>query len=353
MVLKFKLGFFLHIPFPSWDIFRLLPWADQILQGILGNNVYNALNLFILLLNLLYFQGCDIVGFHIEDYCLNFMDCCRRCLGCPVDSKNGLVEYGNRTIFIRSMPIGIPFNRFVEMAQQAQTVMCTSLQMILGVDRLDYTKGLVHRLKSFALLLQRYPQHLGKVALMQISVPSRTNIKEYQDLKEEIDKLVGSINGRFSTPNWSPIRYIYGCVNQNVLAGFYRDSAVAMITPLRDGMNLVAKEFVACQIKDPPGVLIVSPFAGTGETMHEALICNPYELVESADTLHRALTMPEDERILRMRCLRRREKKNDVDYWMHTFLKTMDTLIFEDGNNVSPTTMNPVTFQDFDNYLSK
>ncbi|XP_026807687.1 alpha,alpha-trehalose-phosphate synthase [UDP-forming]-like [Rhopalosiphum maidis] len=330
--LKFKLGFFLHIPFPPWDIFRLFPWADEILQGMLG---------------------CDMVGFHIEDYCLNFVDCCQRRLGCRVDRKNLLVEHGGRTVRIRPLPIGIPFDRFVEMAEQAPTVISTSLQLVLGVDRLDYTKGLVHRLKAFELLLERYPQHKGKVALMQIAVPSRTDVKEYQDLKEEMDQLVGRINGRFTTPNWSPIRYIYGCVSQNDLAAFYRDSAVAMVTPLRDGMNLVAKEFVACQIKEPPGVLIVSPFAGAGEMMHEALICNPYELVEAADTLHRALTMPEDERMLRMRCLRRREKIHDVDYWMRSFLKAMGTLIFEDGDDVLPTTMQPVTLQDFDDYLSK
>lgn len=294
-----------------------------------------------------------MVGFHIEDYCLNFLDCCWRSLGCRIDRKKFLVEYGNRIVRVRSMPIGIPFDRFIEMAQQAPSVIKTKLQLVLGVDRLDYTKGLVQRLKAFELLLERYPQHLGKVVLMQISVPSRTNIKEYQDLKEEIDQLVGRINGRFSTPNWSPIRYIYGCVNQKMLAAFYRDSAVAMVTPLRDGMNLVAKEFVACQIKDIPGVLILSPFAGIGETMREALICNPFELVEAADTLHRALNMPDDEKILRMSGLRHREKKNDVKFWMRSFLEEMNTLIIEDGNNVLPTTMQSVTLLDFDDYLSK
>ena len=123
--------------------------------------------------------------------------------------------------------------------------------------------------------------------MLQIAVPSRTDVREYQDLKLEMDQLIGSINGRFTTPNWSPIRYIYGCVSQDELAAFYRDSAVALVTPLRDGMNLVAKEFVACQINKPPGVLIVSPFAGAGEMMHEALICNPYEIDEAAEVIHR------------------------------------------------------------------
>lgn len=293
-----------------------------------------------------------MVGFHIEDYCLNFVDCCQRRLGCRVDRKHLLVEHGGRTVRIRSLPIGIPFDRFVEMAENAPIVINTSLNLILGVDRLDYTKGLVQRLKAFEVLLERYPEHKGKVALLQIAVPSRTDVKEYQDLKEELDQLVGRINGRFTTPNWLPIRYIYDCVSQNDLAAFYRDSTVAVVTPLRDGMNLVAKEFVACQINEPPGVLIVSPFAGAGETMHEALICNPYELVEAADTIHRALTMSEEERILRMRCLRRREKENNVDYWMQSFLKAMGSSIVEDEDTL-PTTMQPVTIQDFDDYLSK
>nr|QOU11567.1 trehalose-6-phosphate synthase [Diaphorina citri] len=272
--LKFKLGFFLHIPFPPWDIFRLFPWSDEILQGMLG---------------------CDMVGFHIEDYCLNFVDCCQRRLGCRVDRKNLLVEHGGRTVRIRPLPIAIPYERFVQLAQAAPRVIDTKQKIVLGVDRLDYTKGLVHRLKAFETLLEKHPEHLEKVTLLQIAVPSRTDVKEYQDLKEEMDQLVGRINGRFTTPNWSPIRYIYGCISQDELASFYRDAAVALVTPLRDGMNLVAKEFVACQINEPPGVLIVSPFAGAGEQMHEALICNPYEIDAAAEVIHRALTMPEDE----------------------------------------------------------
>ncbi|XP_065223860.1 uncharacterized protein Tps1 isoform X2 [Planococcus citri] len=330
--LKFKIGFFLHIPFPPWDIFRLFPWADEILQGMLG---------------------CDMVGFHIEDYCLNFVECCQRRLGCRVDRKSLLVEHGGRTVRIRPLPIGIPYDRFVQMAHTAPKLISTNQQIVLGVDRLDYTKGLVHRLRSFEALLEKHPEHIGKVTMLQISVPSRTDVKEYQDLKEEMDQLVGRINGRFTTPNWSPIRYIYGCVSQVELAAFYRDSAVALVTPLRDGMNLVAKEFVACQINPSPGVLIVSPFAGAGEMMHEALICNPYEIDDAAEVIHRALTMPEDERVLRMNCLRRREKENDVNYWMRSFLKAMGTLITEDGEDVLQTTMQPVTLEDFDEYLSK
>lgn len=168
--LEFQLAFFLHIPFPPWDIFRLFPWSDEILQGILA---------------------CDMVGFHIRDYCLNFVDCCQRNLGCRVDRKNLLVEHGGRSVRVRPLPIGIPFDRFVELAKTAKKVIKTKQKVILGVDRLDYTKGLVNRLKAFEVFLERHPEHHGTVSFLQISVPSRTDVLEYQQLKEEMDQLVG------------------------------------------------------------------------------------------------------------------------------------------------------------------
>lgn len=325
--LNVQLSFFLHIPFPPWDIFRLLPWSDELLQGLLSN---------------------DMVGFHITDYCLNFIDCCQRALGCRVDRKNLLVEHGGRTIRVRPLPIGIPFERFRDLAMNAKQVLKSKHRIILGVDRLDYTKGLVNRLKAFEALLEKHPEHRENVSFLQISVPSRTDVREYKELKEEMDQLVGRINGRFTTANWSPIRYIFGYVPQEDLAGFYRDAAVALVTPLRDGMNLVAKEFVACQTKESPGVLILSPFAGAGEMMHEALLCNPYEIYDAAEVIHRALTMPEDERKLRMSRLIRRERENDVNHWMRSFLKAMGSL---EEDDVGHTTMQPVTIDDFDEYM--
>lgn len=214
---------------------------------------------------------------------------------------------------------------------------------------MDYTKGLVNRLKAFEVLLEKHPEHREQVSLLQISVPSRTDVSEYQQLKEEMDQLVGRINGRFTTANWSPIRYIFGCVGQQELAAYYRDADVALVTPLRDGMNLVAKEFVACQINQPPGVLIVSPFAGAGEMMHEALLCNPYEIDEAAEVIHRALTMPEDERSLRMNRLRRREMECDVNFWMRSFLKAMGSI---EEDDVGITQMQPVSVDDFDYLLN-
>jgi trehalose 6-phosphate synthase/phosphatase len=184
-----------------------------------------------------------------------------------------------------------------------------------------------------------------------VSVPSRTDVREYRQLKEEMDQLIGRINGRFSNPNWSPIRYIYGCVSQEQLAAFYRDSAVALVTPLRDGMNLVAKEYVACQIHEP-GVLILSPFAGAGGAMHEALVVNPYELDDVADTIHRALTMPLDERELRMTQLRRREQQGDVNFWMDAFLAAMGAVQGEEECEILSSKMTPLTLDDFDQYLN-
>jgi len=326
-----KIGYFLHIPFPPWDMIKIFPWHDLILQGILG---------------------CDLVGFHIDDYCINFVDCCQRGLGCRVDRVGLLVEHGGRTVRIRPLPIGIPFKRFEQLAHEAPDSNWENIQVILGVDRLDYTKGLVNRFKSFERLLSDHPEYLEKVFLLQVAVPSRTDVKEYQELKEQMDQLVGKINGKFSTAHWSPIRYIYGCISQAELAGFYRDADVALVTPLRDGMNLVAKEFVACRTKEP-GVLVLSPFAGAGGMMHEALMVNPYEMGNVARVLDRALKMPKDERELRMNSLRNREKIFNVEHWMRSFLKAIGSLIEEDGEDVLPTQMQPVQLQDFDEYLAK
>lgn len=189
---------------------------------------------------------------------------------------------------------------------------------------------------------------MEKVVLLQISVPSRTDVKEYKQLKDETELLIGRVNGRFSIPNWSPIRYIYGCLSQEQLAALYRDCAVALVTPLRDGMNLVAKEFVACQIRTP-GVLILSPFAGAGGTMHEALLVNPYELDEMAHVLNRALKMSLDERVLRMTQLRRREQLQDVNYWMRSVFSSMGAL---KEDTECPQKSMKLQLDNFDKYLS-
>ena len=326
--LSVKIAFFLHIPFPSWDIMRLFPWDDELLQNILG---------------------CDSIGFHLNDYCINFIDCCQRRLGCRVDRARMLVEHNTRTVTVHPLPISIPYERFTKLAEIAPSVVKNNPdeQILLGVDRLDYTKGLVHRIRAFERLLANHPEHLEKVVLLQVAVPSRTDVKEYQELKEELDMEIGKINGRFSTPNWSPIRYIYGCVSQEQLATFYRDSSVALVTPLRDGMNLVAKEFVACQTKEP-GVLVLSPFAGAGDSMLEALKVNPYETELFAEVIHRALTMSKDERELRMKLLRKRECERDVNFWLSSFMKSVN---FQANSTNASNKLMPLREEDFNTFL--
>ncbi|KAI0231650.1 Bifunctional trehalose-6-phosphate synthase/phosphatase [Lamellibrachia satsuma] len=324
---RFKIAFFLHIPFPPWDVFRLFPWDDEILVGLLG---------------------CDLIGFHVDGYAENFLECCQKRLGLVVDRERKLVQHDGRTVVVQAFPIGVPFKQFEELAEQADAeTVDPRLKLILGVDRLDYTKGIIHRVRGFERLLDTYPEHLESVVLLQVAVPSRTDVQEYQELKDELDREIGRINGRFSTTRWSPIRYIYRFMKQEELCAFYREAFVALVTPIRDGMNLVAKEFVACQIKEP-GVLILSPFTGAGETMHEALLVNPLEETGLADTIHRALTMPLDERELRMSALRRRERTYDVHKWVQTFLRATGT--FQSGDRDSH--VESLTIEHFEKWLA-
>ncbi len=211
-----KIAFFLHIPFPSWDIFRLFPWFDDVLVGLLG---------------------CDLIGFHIDGYVDNFLECCLKGLECRVDRENQVIQYDGRTIRVQSFPIGVPFKQFEDMARvvNREVIVHPDCKMILGVDRLDYTKGIIHRVRAFEKLLDEHPKHVEKVMLMQIAVPSRIDVQEYMELKDELDREVGRINGRFSTHTWSPIRYIYQCLKQDQLCSFYRDAYVALVTPIRDG----------------------------------------------------------------------------------------------------------------------
>jgi trehalose 6-phosphate synthase/phosphatase len=295
-----RLAFFLHIPFPPFDIFRLLPWDRELLRGLLA---------------------CDLIGFHVRGYAQNFLDCAERTLGARVDRSAMLVEYGDRTTRVGAFPVGIEFDLFESAALAApRPPEAEAVKVVLGVDRLDYTKGIPERLRAFEVLLESYPEHHEKVVLLQLAVPSRSQVAAYRELKRELDEMVGRINGRFATAHWSPIRYLYRSMSQARLAGVYRDADVALVTPLRDGMNLVAKEFIACQVDDP-GVLVLSRLAGAADTMREALLVNPYDIEGTAEGLHRALTMDEAERRSRVVALRRREKRDDLDAWVHGFLE--------------------------------
>ena len=299
MVPDRRISFFLHIPFPPYDLFRLLPWDRELLRGLLA---------------------CDLIGFHVEGYARNFLDCAELLLGARVDRQSLVIEHGDRAVKVGAFPLGIDFDLYESKALAAAPAPERKERVILGVDRLDYTKGIPERIRAFERLLERYPEHREKVVLLQLAVPSRFQVAEYRQLKREIDELVGRVNGRFATATWSPIRYLYRSVSPERLAGWYRDAEVALVTPLRDGMNLVAKEFVTCQVANP-GVLVLSRLAGAAETMHEAILVNPYNLDGTAEAVHRALIMDEAERRSRLVALRRRERRYNVHYWVRNFLE--------------------------------
>jgi trehalose 6-phosphate synthase/phosphatase len=306
-----RLAFFLHIPFPPHDIFAILPWAKPLLEGMLS---------------------CDLVGFHCDSYASNFFDCVERLLGARVDRVNGRIEYGRRTVRAAAFPLGIDFDAYEAHAREAARERAPqATRVVLGVDRLDYTKGIPERIRAFERLLELHKGHRGKVTLVQLAVPSRAEVDGYQSLKREIDELVGRVNGRFATPTWTPIRYLYRSVAVERLAAMYRDADVALITPLRDGMNLVAKEYVACQVDDP-GTLVLSRFAGAAESMPEALLVNPYDVDGVASALHRALCMRPAERASRIERLRRRERGADLHAWLRSYLGAVAECAEVDGS---------------------
>ena len=317
-----RIGFFLHVPFPPFDLFRILPWDRELLRGLLA---------------------CDLVGFHCAGYATNFMDCAEQLLGARVDREHGQVEHGQRTVKVATLPLGIDYERFAERARQAPRAKKIGEQVVLGVDRLDYTKGLPERMLVFERLLELHPEHRERTVLLQVAEPSRGAVEEYQRLKREVDELVGRINGRFATSSWTPVRYLHRRFDPDALAELYRDANVALVTPLRDGMNLVAKEYVACQVDDP-GVLVLSRLAGAAESMREALRVNPYHRDAVADALHEALVMDPAERMARMRALQRRERRNDVHAWLDAFLR-------EAGS--PPARFRPVQRADFAAWLGR
>ena len=317
-----RIAFFLHVPFPPYDLYRILPWDREILRGLLA---------------------CDVVGFHSRGYASNFLDCAERGLGLRVDRETGQVEYGERTVSAGAFPLGIDFEQVERRAREARDERPpTTERLVLGVDRLDYTKGIPERIRAFVRLLELHPEHRERVVLLQIAEPSRGEVAEYQRLKREIDELVGNANGRFSTPSWTPIRYVNRSVGPEELAQLYRQAEVALVTPLRDGMNLVAKEYVAAQVGDP-GVLVLSRLAGAAESMREALQVNPYHVDAVAEALHQALGMDLAERTARMRALQQRERAYDVHAWVESCLRAAST----------PARMRPVREQDVGAWLGR
>ncbi|NUO50856.1 MAG: bifunctional alpha,alpha-trehalose-phosphate synthase (UDP-forming)/trehalose-phosphatase [Polyangiaceae bacterium] len=304
-----KIGFFLHVPFPAADIFRVLPQREELLLGVLG---------------------ADLVGFHTQSYQHNFADAVAQVLGTPL-SLDRLRVLG-RSISLGAYPVGVDFAAHDQLGHQAEDDVSAiragthGKRLLLGVDRLDYTKGIKRRLLSFDRFLEREPTLREKVHFVQLAVPSREKVDAYTELRRGVNELVGRINGHHGTITGAPVQLLYRSVPPAQLAALYRAADVMVVTPVRDGMNLVAKEYVATRIDDD-GVLVLSEFAGASTELAEALTVNPYDLNGVASTLKQALTMPRAERAARMRALRQRVKEGDVDGWATTFLGDLDRAV--------------------------
>jgi len=302
-----RIGFFLHIPFPSSEIFRLLPHREELLSGMLG---------------------ADLIGFHTFSYARHFSSALLGNLG--IEPELDRVDVDGRSVSIGVFPMGIDVATFERLAaspelpdrvsalRRAQNVE----RLILGVDRLDYTKGIPRKLLAMERLLERSPQYRGKVRLLQIAVPSRENVAEYKSLRAEVEGLVGRINGSNGSLHDAPIHYLYQPVAQSELVASYRAAEIMLVTPLRDGMNLVAKEYVASRI-DGDGVLVLSELAGASSELGEALTVNPYDVESLALTLDRALTMSETERRERMAALRDKVGARPVELWARQFVSAL------------------------------
>lgn len=307
--LKCQLGFFQHIPFPPLDIFEKLPWRSQILRAL--------------------FEF-DVIGFQTPRDERNFGGCVRRLLpNLELHRQHEQLhtQVDGRQIFIGSFPIGIDFDEFSteaerpEVAQRAAEIRrdVTGRQIVLGVDRLDYTKGVPERLRAFQNLLATHESLRRQITLIQVVVPSREDIPKYQELKLEVETLISQINGRYGDSGWVPIHYIHRHLERAELLAHYRVADIALITPLKDGMNLVAKEFCAAQAGDQ-GVLILSEFAGAADQLRNgAILVNPYDIESVAAALHQAFSMSEKDRKIRMRKLRRKVRSENVFRWCEKF----------------------------------
>ena len=304
-----RIGFFLHIPMPPSQLMAAVPGHEALIR------------------NLFHY---DLVGFQTHADVVNFSLYTQRVLAMEPQEAGPLRAFG-REMHARAFPIGIDVDQFRDLLLTEESRELVSRvgsttagrNLIAGVDRLDYSKGLPERLRVFERLLEKYPENDRQTTLVQIASPTRENVEAYADIRDELDRLSGHVNGRFATIDWTPIRYIFRHVERARLAGLYSISKVGLVTPLRDGMNLVAKEFVAVQDDDDPGVLVLSEFAGAAEEMTEALLVNPHDIESTADTVQRALTMPLAERRERHRVLRERVERGDVVAWSRAFLDAL------------------------------
>ncbi|HCL26033.1 MAG TPA: trehalose-6-phosphate synthase [Dehalococcoidia bacterium] len=296
-------GQFWHIPWPTYEIFRICPWGDQLLDGLLGN---------------------DLLGFHIGDHCDNFMEAASRVIGSQVHDEYNLVYQKEEPTIVRPFPISVDFEAINEESQSPEVTLEIERVMDefdlggkvvgLGIDRIDYTKGIPHRIRSIGRFFEKNPEYTGKVVFVQAGVMSRANIHAYQQLSAQIDHELEDVNGRFRTDNWQPIIYLPDNLPAVTLAALRRIARFCVVSSLHDGMNLVAKEYVASRF-DEDGVLILSPFTGSAHELTDSLIVNPYATEEFADAILDAVEMPAEERRDRMVRMRDVVEENNIYMW--------------------------------------
>lgn len=305
-----SIGFFQHIPFPSFEIFRLLPWRKELAEGMLG---------------------ADLIGFHTYDDMRHFLSSVNRIVG--VNASHGHLEFEGRRISVDSFPMGIDYEKYARKAQSPETkdkmaVFQSSLgfqKLMLSIDRLDYSKGITQRLHAFELFLEKYQEYRGKVSLLMVVVPSRDQVEKYKELKEAIDEMVGRINGSYGKINWTPIHYFYRSFSLESLSAFYCMADVALVTPMRDGMNLVCKEYLASKT-DKKGVLVLSEMAGASRELSDALLINPNDVNALVEAMYQALTMPVSEQVKRNTIMQRSLKRYNVHHWVSLFMDRLEDI---------------------------
>ncbi len=306
-----RIGFFLHIPFPSYEIFRTLVWRVELLEGVLG---------------------ADLIGFHTYDYVRHFLSSARRILGC--EHNLNTITFNGRFVKADVFPMGIDFNHFAAEYKDAnyksQTkAIKTSLKdqkMILSIDRLDYTKGIPERIKAYRRFLELYPSYLGKVRLNLIVAPSREAVDSYKELLKEIQILVSEVNGELGTISWQPIFFFFQSFSQEELIAYYRNAEVMLVTPIRDGMNLVVKEYLASRV-DYEGMVVISETAGAASELGEYIIVNPNDLDQIAEGIKQALVMPVGEKRLINQTMCKRLKRYNVKFWAEDFMNNLTNLM--------------------------
>ena len=345
------IAFFQHIPFPSYEIIRMIPWRKELLNGVCG---------------------ADLIGFHTYDDMRHFLSAVGRITG--LSSESGYIQAENRIINVDSFPMGIDYDKFAKQAKSKRTQrfvgefgkQVEGQKLLLTIDRLDYSKGIPQRIQAFNQLLEQHKELHGKVSMIMIVVPSRDKVQSYKELKEEIDLLVGRINSEYSTLNWVPVHYFYRSFPFEELSAFYNMSDIALVTPLRDGMNLVCKEFVASKT-DQTGVLILSEMAGASKELQDAILVNPNDRQGVVDAIYNALSMPVAEQKARISSMQESLKKYDVFQWVRVFMdrlehvkkkqeeltsKDVDTKVMNEIQASFKKAKNAVLFLDYDGTLT-